>query len=111
MGFSRQEYWSGLPFPSPGALPDPLIEPGSPVLQTVYRLSYEGSVGQCMHSVGPRPRGSLARGLPKFLDSWIPLRPLHAPSALPRPVSPAQGLPRPLPLAPSQLTLLQPRTR
>ena len=32
-GFSRQEYWSGLPFPSPGDLPDPGIEPGSPVLQ------------------------------------------------------------------------------
>ena len=29
MGFSRQEYWSGLPFPSPGDLPDPGIEPGS----------------------------------------------------------------------------------
>ena len=33
MGFSRQEYWSGLPFPSPGELPDPGIEPGSPALQ------------------------------------------------------------------------------
>ena len=33
MGFSRQEYWSGLPFPSPGHFPDPGIEPGSPVLQ------------------------------------------------------------------------------
>ena len=33
MGFSRQEYWSGLPFPSPGGLPDPGIEPGSPALQ------------------------------------------------------------------------------
>ena len=33
MGFSRQEYWSGLPFPSPGDLPDPGIEPGSPTLQ------------------------------------------------------------------------------
>ena len=32
MGFSRQEYWSGLPFPSPGALPDPRIEPASPAL-------------------------------------------------------------------------------
>ena len=30
MGFSRQEYWSSLPFPSPGDLPDPGIEPGSP---------------------------------------------------------------------------------
>ena len=29
MGFSRQKYWSGLPFPSPGDLPDPGIEPGS----------------------------------------------------------------------------------
>ena len=32
MGFSRQEYWSGLPFPSPGDLPNPGIEPGSPTL-------------------------------------------------------------------------------
>ena len=30
MGFSRQEYWSGLPFPSPGDLPDPGIKPTSP---------------------------------------------------------------------------------
>ena len=33
MGFSRQEYWSGLPFPSPKDLPDPGIEPRSPALQ------------------------------------------------------------------------------
>ena len=33
MGFSSQEYWSGLPFPSPGDLPDPRIEPRSPTLQ------------------------------------------------------------------------------
>ena len=33
MGFSRQEYWSGLPFPSPGDLPNPGIEPWSPALQ------------------------------------------------------------------------------
>ena len=33
MGFSRQEYWSGLPFPSPGDLPDPGMEPGSPELE------------------------------------------------------------------------------
>ena len=33
MGFSRQGYWSGFPFPSPGDLPKPGIEPGSPVLQ------------------------------------------------------------------------------
>ena len=33
MGFSEQEYWSGLPFPSPGELPNPGIEPKSPALQ------------------------------------------------------------------------------
>ena len=39
MGFSRQEYWSGLPFPSPGDLPDPGIEHGSPALQAGSLLS------------------------------------------------------------------------
>ena len=34
MGFPRQEDWRGLPFPSPGDLPNPGIEPGSPVLQS-----------------------------------------------------------------------------
>ena len=33
MGFSRQEYWSELPFPSPGDLPNPGIEPRSPAFQ------------------------------------------------------------------------------
>ena len=35
MEFSRQEYWSGLPFPPPGDLPDPGIEVGSPILWAV----------------------------------------------------------------------------
>ena len=39
MGFSRQEFWSGLPFPSPGDLPDPEIEPRSPALQADALLS------------------------------------------------------------------------
>ena len=39
MGFPRQEYWSGLSFPSPGNLPDPEIEPGSPALQADSLLS------------------------------------------------------------------------
>ena len=38
--FSRQEYWSGLPFPSPEGLPDPRIEPGCPALQA-YALPSE----------------------------------------------------------------------
>ena len=36
MGFSKQEYWRGLPFPSPRDLPDPGIEPGSLALQTDF---------------------------------------------------------------------------
>ena len=40
MGFSRQEYWNGLPFPSSGDLPDPGIKPGSPTLQA-DALPYE----------------------------------------------------------------------
>ena len=45
MGFSRQEYWSGLPFPSPGDLPDPGIKPTSPAWQAVYLpLSHLGSL-------------------------------------------------------------------
>ena len=39
MGFSRQEYWSGLPFPSPGDLPDPGIKPGSPTLEADALIS------------------------------------------------------------------------
>ena len=44
VGFSRQGYWSGLPFPSPGDLPDPGVEPGSPALQAeALPLSHQGS--------------------------------------------------------------------
>ena len=39
MGFSRQEYWSGLPFPPPGTLPDPEIELGFPELEADSLLS------------------------------------------------------------------------
>ena len=39
MGFSKQEYWSGLPFPSPGDLPDQGMERGSPALQADSLLS------------------------------------------------------------------------
>ena len=50
MEFSRQEYWSGLPFPSPGDLPDPGIEPGSPAMQAdaqmLYHLSPTALVAQ-----------------------------------------------------------------
>ena len=38
MGFSRQEYWCGLPFPSPGDLPNSEIEPVSPTMQVDFLL-------------------------------------------------------------------------
>ena len=45
MGFSRREYWSGLPFPSPGGHPNPGIEPRSPALQADSLLiEIQGSV-------------------------------------------------------------------
>ena len=44
LGFLRQEYWSGLPFPSPGGLPNPEIEPASPALAGRF-FTTEPSVG------------------------------------------------------------------
>ena len=50
--FSRQGYWSGLPFPSPGDLPDPGIKPRSPAgsllhcRQILYQLSHQGHLRQ-----------------------------------------------------------------
>ena len=43
-GFSRQEYWSGLPYLPPGDLPNPGIKPRSPILQAIlYQLTHQGS--------------------------------------------------------------------
>ena len=51
MGFSRQEHWRWLPFPSPGDLPSPGIEPMSPALQAdSLPLSYQGSI-QNIHNI------------------------------------------------------------
>ena len=55
MGFPRQEYWNGLPFPSPGDLPDPGIEPRSPALQA--------------DSLPSEPRGKPII----YLGSWLKL--------------------------------------
>jgi len=50
MEFSWQEYWSGLPFPSPGDLPDPGIEPTSPGLQADSSpLSHQGNCSCNFH--------------------------------------------------------------
>ena len=49
MGFPRQQYWSGLPFPSPGDLPDPGIKPASPALERdSLPPSHQGSL--CLHA-------------------------------------------------------------
>ena len=69
MGFFRQEYWSGLPFPPPGDLPHPGIEPGSPALQAdclwseppgkpvyIYRHIYICMMRICSHPASsPHP--------------------------------------------------------
>ena len=57
MELSRQGYWSGLPFPSPGDLPDPGIEPGSPTLQA--------------DSLPSEPPGKLLEG--RFLTTGPPV--------------------------------------
>ena len=49
MGFSRQEYWSGLPFPSPGDLPDPGIKPWSSALQADRLLTKLQGKFICMY--------------------------------------------------------------
>ena len=56
VGSSRQEYWSGLPFPSPGDPPDPGIEPGSPTLQADFLPS--------------EPPGKVAGLAKKFLQTF-----------------------------------------
>ena len=64
MGFPRQEYWSGWPFPSPGDLPNPGIERESPTLQadTLPCLSHQGS---------PVRLGGLVKSL-KDLNAHLP---------------------------------------
>ena len=59
MGFSRQEYWNRLPFPSPGDLPDPGIKSGSPALQADSLLS----------ELPGKPIHYIKRDTPKFSDT------------------------------------------
>ena len=54
MGFPRQESWSGLPFPSPGGLPNPGVELGSPALQAFFTAEPPGKP-QCLPLVYGRP--------------------------------------------------------
>ena len=72
MEFSRQEYWNGLPFPSPGDLPDPGIKPRSPTLQADSLPSEpRGSPG-----VGGRMRGESSSQILKGCQlKWTDLGP------------------------------------
>ena len=86
MGFSRQEYWSGLPFPSPGDLPNPGVEPGSPTLQA-DTLPSEPPGKSCSIPGSGRPPGEgigyplqyswaslvaqLAKNLPAMREIWV----------------------------------------
>ena len=60
MEFSRQEYWSGMPLPSPGDLPNPGIEPGSPTLQADALLS-EPPGKRTLYKMKKSQRASLER--------------------------------------------------
>ena len=64
MEFSNQEYWSGLPFPSTGDLPDPRIEPGSPALQADSLLS---------EAPGSGTGAMCAKSLQLGLTLWDPM--------------------------------------
>ena len=59
MGFSRQEYWSGLPCPPPGAPPNPRIEPMSPAVPALQAVSLPLSYWRKPHIVSRRVRHDL----------------------------------------------------
>ena len=74
-GFSRQEYWSGLPFPSPGDLPDPGIKPSFPTLQE-DSLQTEPPGKPLSWGGGPnKPKGDA--GFRQLLDFYQPLSFVH----------------------------------
>ena len=70
---SKQEYWSGLPFPSPGNLPDPGIEPRSPTLQAdaLPHLSYQGSPGKHTNEQNSK---TLTEKYTKLHESYVQIK-------------------------------------
>ena len=68
MGFSRQEYWSGLPFPSPGNLPDPGIEP---VSHTVGRCSTVWATREVLSRVSLKGHSKVASANVGKAANWI----------------------------------------
>ena len=78
MGFSRQEYWSGLPFPSPGDLPDPGIKPRSPALEADALTSEPPGKPivwpQVNNREGTQPRPSAENRIKDLLGTAPPIR-------------------------------------
>ena len=62
LGFSRQEYWSWVPLPSPGDLPDPGIKPGSPAFQA-DSLTSEHKLNEDLTGADPQSASTLKRSL------------------------------------------------
>ena len=108
MGFSRQACWSGLPFPSPGDLPDPGITPGSPALRAdalpseppgspSYALQFSSVAQSCPTLCDPTNRSTpglpVHYQLPEFTQTHVhrvsdaiqPSHPLSSPSPAPSP--------------------------
>ena len=80
MGFSRQEYWSGLPFPSPGDLPDPGIEPGSPALEADALTSEPP--GKPVNTQGDVKTKYVRHFLNVEVESWVDVCGLGLPTVL-----------------------------
>ena len=70
MGFFRQEYWSGVPFPSPGDFPDPEMEPRSPALQADSLLSEPPGNPRWFEVHGHKLKGRWVSMIVWFLLQW-----------------------------------------
>ena len=81
MGFSRQEYWNGLPFPSPGDIPDPGIEPGSPALRVESLPSVVQSLS-CAQLFAT-PWTAACQACPSLTNSWSLLKLISIESVMP----------------------------
>jgi len=72
MAFSRQEYWSGLPFPSPGDLPTQGLNPGLPhCRQMLYCLSLTREVIWGQTILGASLVAQLVKNLPAVQKTWV----------------------------------------
>ena len=77
MRFSRQEYWSGLPFPSPEDLPNPGIEPGFPALQVDALLSEPPGKPFCKQKgTKKKKKKKAANGAATYFQNFSKLYPL-----------------------------------